>query len=160
MRTVNEILIKEDGYNSVAQYITEHFTGVLTDKQALVCCIDRSLDSGYILGIATKNEKGYKKTWYNLKESNYNKANNWIKEANKMLFPDRTEKENFKIDLLEKTKEEIKKDDHLLLQFEKSREESLIALQQIHLHLRVQKRELIIKMLVENEISGWDRFTC
>lgn len=69
-------------------YITENLDGVLNDNQALVCCInsERTNGLGYLVGVATMNEKGYKPTSIVLKEHNYNVANEWVNEANHKIF--------------------------------------------------------------------------
>jgi hypothetical protein len=87
MRTVNETELKMFGMSPV-DYLASQFEGILKANQALVCVInnERTNDKGYLVGIATQNERGYTPTFVVLEEHNYNVANAWVDDANKIIF--------------------------------------------------------------------------
>lgn len=80
------------------EFIFSRFEGVLSENQALVCCINNEKTDGlgYLLGIATEKERGYIPTFYILGTHNYDEANNWVDIANQYLFK-RPKQETFKI---------------------------------------------------------------
>jgi hypothetical protein len=97
MKTINEQKAAILGI-SPAEYLTEQYKNVLNDNQALVCCINNEATKnlGYLLGVATQNEKGYIPTFIILETHNYELANTWVQKANEMIF-DRDPKESAKI---------------------------------------------------------------
>lgn len=97
MRLINEESCKELGMTP-AEYIASNYDDLLNNDQALVTCINNEATNhkGYLLGIATRNERGYMPTLYILNEHNYDVANKWVEEANDIIF-DRDKKETMKI---------------------------------------------------------------
>ena len=89
MKTVNQAELKAIHLSPV-DYIVANWQTILEDKkdQALVCVIDteRTGGNGYLLGLATKDERGYKSLGMVLEEHNYDIANEWVNEANKIIF--------------------------------------------------------------------------
>ncbi len=98
MKIINDEESKESGKTPVDE-IVANFDGVLDDNQALVCCInnERTNNQGYLLGVATKGIKGYTPTLIVLGNHNYHIANEWVDQANKIIFKERDFKETMKI---------------------------------------------------------------
>jgi hypothetical protein len=98
MKTINEKELKELGINNIPEYLSQLFSEVLKEDQALVCVIDnnRTNGLGYLIGVATKNLKGHIPTFYVLEEHNYTIASNWVDETNCLIFK-RNRKETMKI---------------------------------------------------------------
>ena len=98
MRTVNEKELKEINL-SPADYIVSNWKDILKDDKstALVTVINNELSNyeGYILGVATENERGYKPLMI-LADHNYKTVNNWVDQANSEIY-DREPIETYKI---------------------------------------------------------------
>jgi len=54
-------------------------------------------DGGYRVGIAQDNSPGYWPTKIILDDPNYHTVSDWVRQANTILWPARTEKESFEI---------------------------------------------------------------
>ena len=89
MRTINSQELKEVGLTPV-DYIVAQWKDILKDEKdkALVCVInhERTDGKGYLLGVATRNKKGYQPTTTVLEEHNYNIASEWVNKANEKIF--------------------------------------------------------------------------
>jgi hypothetical protein len=98
MNILNEKELNEMGLSTV-DCIEFKWGDILKGKRnvALVCVIDeRTNGEGYLLGLATKGERGYKSLGIVINEHNYNIANKYVDEANKRIF-ERSEEDTFMI---------------------------------------------------------------
>ncbi len=74
--------------------VKEAFTGILEDNQALTLVLDYKRN----IGVATKDVKGYTKSLFYIHESlNYKQKSKIIREANRLLFPNRGKFDSDKI---------------------------------------------------------------
>jgi len=55
-------------------------------RTALVLCISRGEERGYVVGIATENESGYKPTHYRVDIPQWDEASKVVDEANLRIF--------------------------------------------------------------------------
>jgi hypothetical protein len=98
MKIINEEESKKLGITPVDEIVAK-FDGILDNNQALVCCInnERTNNQGYLLGIATKGVKGYTPTNIVLSNNNYHVADEWVDQANKIIFKERDFEETMRI---------------------------------------------------------------
>jgi hypothetical protein len=86
MRIINNTTASECGLTP-AEFVANYFFKHLKDNQVLVCVINNEKTEGghYLVGIATKDERGYDATNIVLDEPKYDIACKWVEEANVLV---------------------------------------------------------------------------
>jgi len=76
----------------IAQHL-EHLKG--EEGKALTCCINRKITNGkgYLVGIVQKGERGYVATALFINTRLMGEADQWVRQANEILFPELNGKE-------------------------------------------------------------------